>query len=124
MTPLESARAKVAAGNFDLTPGEMKALAVSSAEQNPVMVPVKRDPEVDRIAAKIDAIPGEIPADHRMKSKMVPELVEQILDVTIGKDRSEARAALARLFETRHLSVAIDQTWNSEDPYGKIRTGY
>lgn len=98
---LNSARAKIEAGDFNLTVPEQTALAVWSAKQNYTMIPIKRE----------KTGPG--------KPRLLPELIEQIMDICKPEDRNEARAQLHRLMDEK-VQVTIEKTWNSEDAYKGI----
>lgn len=85
MTPLESARAKLADPNLgSLTPDEMNALIAATE-----------------------------PADTR-PSRMIYALVDQIIDITNEFPNDKARPILYDLLAER-TSVHIDKTWTDED---------
>lgn len=96
MTPLEAGQRKIASGNFDLTVAEMTALAKASAANNAVMVPVNRE----------KTGPG--------KPRLLPELIEQIMDICKPEDRNDARAKLHRLMDAK-VQVTIEKTWTEDD---------
>lgn len=84
---LKSARAKLAKGDFaSMSPMEMEALAKWSAgiEEKP------------------------------RKSRMLPQLIEAIIDITKPDNREEARAALYAYLEDR-VAVQIEKVWTDED---------
>ena len=107
MTPLEAGQAKIAAGNFHLTPEEATALAVASAAKNPVMVPVEHGPSIKAPAT----------------SPWNDALIDQIIDITEEFPRDKARQALTILFTEKNVRVSIEKTWDSEDAFSTIKTG-
>lgn len=104
MTPLETGQAKIASGNFHLTPEEATALAIASAANNPVMVPVEKPAPVTTSPANA-------------------ALIDQILDITEEFPRDKARQALTLLFTEKNVRTSIEKTWDSEDAYASIKTG-
>lgn len=132
MTPLEAAQSKIANGNFDLTVAEMTALAKASAASNPVMIPIKREhaaterPQrhADTPTNSFDPYAVLEPAKREKtgpgKPRMIPDLIEQIMDICAAQDRNDARQRLAQLFETKGVQVITEKTWSSEADYKHI----
>ncbi len=84
---LKSARAKLAKGDFaSMSPMEMEALA--------------------KFSAGIEDAPR--------KSRMLPQLIEAILDITKPENREQARTELHAYLEDR-VAVSIEKTWTAED---------
>jgi hypothetical protein len=84
---LKSARAKLAKGDFaSMSPMELEALA--------------------KWSAGIEEAPR--------KSRMLPQLIEAILDITKPENREQARTDLHAYLEDR-VVVSIDKVWTAED---------
>lgn len=136
MTTLEIARAKLQAGNFDLTPEEMTALAIASAETNPVMVPVTKDMSAHEVfMLEKDRAARPMPGDRLvnslvdrelsvLKSKMLDALADEVLAIVRGGiDGNLAKAMILNLFKDREVSIAITKVWNDEAAYEAVKFG-
>ncbi len=84
---LKSARDKLQSGNFAaMSPMELEALA--------------------KWSAGIEEAPR--------KSRMLPQLIEAILDITKPENKDEARTQLHAYLEDR-VVVSIDKVWTADD---------
>lgn len=91
---LQSARAKLEKGDFaGMSPAELQALATWSAKE-------PKGPGTPR---------------------MLPALIEQVLDICQPEDRASCRDKIAALFKDR-VHVVIEKTWGDDD-FKTVRMG-
>lgn len=86
MSTLSSARAKLAQGNWDMSPAELEALAVWSATQ---------------------------PAEPVTEPPMTMALIDQVLEIAAEYPPEKARQIIRELFAER-VTVFKEQVWDAD----------